>query len=166
MPPACCQKALMRGFLRGDSCYRFTMILMLSRTALLLAITSCTCSAFSQEPTTTPSDQPCSQLKIAPTSTRLVLPEDQASGLLIHKVEVKYPGIARAARISGTVILQAAVTRNGEVSDIRPLCGPKILQEACIKAVRKWKYRPYLLNGEPVELETTITSVFRLGDPK
>jgi TonB family protein len=86
--------------------------------------------------------------------------------LLIHKVDVKYPGIARAARIYGTVILQAAITKNGEISDVRPLCGPKILQEACIKAVRKWKYRPYLLNGEPVELETTITSVFSLGDPK
>ena len=156
----------MGDFLCDDLCYRFTMITMLFRTMLLLATISCCRSAFSQEPTLAQSDQPCSQLKIAPTSTRLVLPEDQASGLLIHKVEVKYPGIARAARISGTVILQAAVTRNGEVSDIRPLCGPKILQEACIKAVRKWKYRPYLLNGEPVELETTITSVFRLGDPK
>jgi protein TonB len=95
-----------------------------------------------------------------------MLSEDQATGLLIHKVEVKYPGVARAARISGTVILQANISRNGEISDIRPLCGPKILQEACIKAVKKWKYRPYLLNGEPVELETMITSVFKLENPK
>jgi len=95
-----------------------------------------------------------------------VLPEDQTSGLLIHKVDVRYPGIARAAHISGTVILQATITRNGEISEIRPLCGPKILQEACVKAVRKWKYGPYLLKGEPVELETTITSVFTLGDTK
>ncbi|MGD0890136.1 MAG: energy transducer TonB [Terracidiphilus sp.] len=105
-------------------------------------------------------------MKIAATSTRLVLSEDQASGLLVHKVDVKYPGVARAAHISGTVILQATISKQGEISEIRPLCGPKILQEACIKAVRKWKYRPYLFNGQPVELETTITSVFKIGDSK
>ena len=142
------------------------MFRILSRTVPLLAIISCSCSALSQEPTVAPSDQPCSQIKIATTSTRFVLPEDQTSGLIVHKVDVKYPGIARAARISGTVILQATITKDGDISDIHPLCGPKILQEACVKAVRKWKYRPYLLNGEPVDLQTTITSVFSLGNSK
>jgi protein TonB len=102
-------------------------------------------------------------MKVEPTPGRVVLPEDQTKNLIFHKVTIKYPGAAKAARISGTVIVQATISKQGEISDIRPLCGPKILQEAVIKAVRHWKYHPYLLKGEAVKLDTTITSVFSLG---
>jgi protein TonB len=102
-------------------------------------------------------------MRVEPKSNRLSLPEAQTKDLIIHKEAIKYPGDARAARVTGTVVVQATISKKGEISDIRPLCGPKILQEAVVKAVRKWTYRPYLLNGEPTELETTITSVFALG---
>jgi TonB family protein len=136
-----------------------------SSNLLLIAVLVSSLCLHSQEPPgATAADHPCDQFKIEPNHSRLQLPEEQTNQLLIHKVEVKYPGVAKAAHISGTVILQATISKTGEISNVHALCGPKILQEACLKAVRKWKYRPYLLNGEPVELETTITSVFRIGN--
>ena len=99
-------------------------------------------------------------------SKPIIIPENAAVGLLIHKVEPKYPGIAKAARISGIVILRATISKTGEILDLHAECGPEILQEASIKAVREWKYRPYFLRGEPVEVQTTIKLTFALGDKK
>lgn len=130
---------------------------------LAIAVLLCPALTRSQENHAASADQPCSQLKYASTPRQVALPEDQAAKLLLHKEKIKYPGVAKAARISGTVIVQATITGTGDISNVRPLCGPAVLEEAVVKAVRKWKYRPYLINGEPVELETTITSVFRLG---
>lgn len=99
-------------------------------------------------------------------SKPVAIPEDAAVGMLINKVNPEYPKLAKAARISGIVILKARITKTGEVSDLQAECGPEILQEASLKAVREWKYRPYLLRGEPVEVLTTIKVVFTLGDKK
>lgn len=86
--------------------------------------------------------------------------------MLIHKFDPEYPAKARKARISGIVILKATISKTGEISDLHAECGPEILQESSLKAVRDWKYRPYLLHGEPVEVQTTIKVTFALGGKK
>jgi len=99
-------------------------------------------------------------------SKPVLIPEDTAAGMLIHKVDPEYPRIAKAARISGIVTLKATISKKGEILDLRVECGPAILQEPSLKAIRQWKYRPYLSHGEPVEVQTTIKVTFALGGKK
>ncbi|HTS38065.1 MAG TPA: energy transducer TonB [Candidatus Solibacter sp.] len=88
------------------------------------------------------------------------------SGLLQTKVAPIYPQLARQARIQGTVILKAFINKNGDVADLQLISGHPMLAPAAIEAVRQWKYRPYTLNGEPVDVETEIQINFTLsGDP-
>ncbi|MDR3754108.1 MAG: energy transducer TonB [Terracidiphilus sp.] len=102
-----------------------------------------------------------------PSTVRpLTIPQDVAVDMLIYKVTPEYPVIAKAARVSGIVTLQATISKTGEISDLHVICGPVILQQASLEAVRQWKYRPYLLNGKPVEVETTIRITFALGGKK
>jgi periplasmic protein TonB len=86
------------------------------------------------------------------------------AGNLVVKTMPQYPAISKAARIQGTVVLQATISRTGSIENLRVISGPPMLQQAAIDAVRTWRYRPYLLNGEPVEVETTINVVFNLGE--
>lgn len=72
--------------------------------------------------------------------------------------------IARAARVSGTVVLQATISKAGKTENLSVVSGPALLQEAAIDAVKQWRYKPYLLNNEPVEVETTINVDFRLDE--
>jgi protein TonB len=75
----------------------------------------------------------------------------------------QYPAIAKAARIQGTVVLQATISKNGTIENLHVINGPPMLQAAAMEAVRSWRYKPYLLNGEPVEVETQVNVVFSLG---
>lgn len=84
-------------------------------------------------------------------------------GLLLHKVMPAYPPLARQARISGSVVLQAVINKNGGIEDLRLVQGNPLLASAAINAVKQWRYRPYLLSGEPVEVETMITVNFTLA---
>jgi protein TonB len=84
-------------------------------------------------------------------------------GLLIQKVTPTYPPIAKAARVQGTVVLQATISKQGTIEDLRVISGPAMLQQAALDAVRQWRYRPYLLNNEPVEVETSVQVIFTLG---
>lgn len=84
-------------------------------------------------------------------------------GLLVHRVQPEYPPLARAARIQGAVVLQAVIAKDGTVEKLRLLSGHPMLAQAAIDAVRQWRYRPYLLNGEPVEVDTQITVNFVLS---
>ena len=86
-----------------------------------------------------------------------------AVGMLIQKTIPIYPPIAKAARVQGTVVLQAEISKQGTIQDLRVVSGPAMLQQAALDAVRTWRYRPYLLNNEPVEVETTINVIFTLG---
>ncbi len=85
-------------------------------------------------------------------------------GLLIHKTIPVYPPIALASGTQGTVVLQATISRNGTIENLRMVGGPAMLQRAAMDAVMSWRYRPYLLSGDPVEVETTINVVFKLRD--
>jgi periplasmic protein TonB len=77
-------------------------------------------------------------------------------GLLIYKVTPSYPKAARKARIEGTVVLCADISKEGEIKNLRAAAGPPELIPSSIKAVNRWRYKPYLLNGEAVEVETEI----------
>lgn len=84
-------------------------------------------------------------------------------GNLIYRVQPQYPTLARQARVQGTVVLHAVISREGRIRDLQFLSGHPMLASAAIDAVRQWRYRPYILNGEPVEVETEITVNFTLG---
>jgi protein TonB len=86
------------------------------------------------------------------------------AGNLLDKTVPQYPEIARAARIQGTVVLQATIAKDGTIQNLRVIDGPPMLQQAAMDAVRSWRYKPYLLNGEPVEVETTVNVIFNLGN--
>ena len=85
-----------------------------------------------------------------------------ASGLLIVNTAPSYPLIAKAARVQGTVVLQATISRSGTIENLRAVGGPAMLRQAALDAVKSWRYRPYLLDGMPVEVETTVNVVFTL----
>jgi protein TonB len=84
-------------------------------------------------------------------------------GLLISKNIPVYPRIAVAMHAEGTVVLQATISKAGTIENLRVVSGPPVLQQSAIDAVKTWRYRPYLLGGEPVEVETTVNVIFTLG---
>jgi protein TonB len=86
-----------------------------------------------------------------------------SEGNLIRKVLPEYPPLARSARIQGPVVLQAMISKEGVIENLRVVTGHPMLVPAAIDAVRQWRYRPYILNNEPVEVETQITVNFGLG---
>jgi protein TonB len=85
-------------------------------------------------------------------------------GLLIDKRMPVYPPIAKASGTQGTIVLQATISRSGTIENLRVVSGPAMLQQAAMDAVKEWRYRPYLLSGEPVEVETTVNVVFKLQE--
>jgi periplasmic protein TonB len=86
-----------------------------------------------------------------------------SEGLLISRTNPTYPVIARSAHVSGTVILAATISIQGRIENLRVLSGHPMLRQAAIDAVKTWRYRPYQLNNQPVEVETTININFTLG---
>lgn len=84
------------------------------------------------------------------------------TGLLIRKIQPVYPREAKQKHIQGNVVMQAIIDKDGRIKNLTPISGPKELIPASIGAVQQWQYRPYLLLGEPVEVETQITVHFQL----
>ena len=103
------------------------------------------------------------KLAIAAAPRRIRISQGVTKGLLIQKIEPPYPTIARAARIQGQVVLSAIISKTGEIENLVLVSGHPMLVPAAIEAVKQWRYRPFLLNGEPVEVETTITVTFQLS---
>jgi TonB family protein len=85
-----------------------------------------------------------------------------AVGLLVQKTTPVYPLIAKTARVSGAVVLSASITKTGSIENLRVVSGPVMLRQAALDAVRTWRYKPYELNNEPTEIETTINVIFSL----
>lgn len=85
-----------------------------------------------------------------------------AQGRLLAPIQPIYPEIAKSARIQGTVIVEATISKLGLIQQARVLSGPPMLAQAALQAVQRARYQPYLLNGEPVEVQTTINIVFSL----
>jgi protein TonB len=97
------------------------------------------------------------------TPQRVRVSQGVSQGLLVHQVRPMYPQLARAARIQGQVVLQANIGKDGSIQNLRVVSGHPMLAPAAIDAVKQWKYKPYFLNGEPVEVDTQITVNFTLA---
>jgi periplasmic protein TonB len=94
---------------------------------------------------------------------RVRVPSRVADANLIHDVPPQYPPEAGRARIEGTVVLMAVIGKDGTVQDVRVESGLPILAQAAIEAVKQWRYRPYMIDGEPVEVDSRITINFTLS---
>ena len=87
-----------------------------------------------------------------------------AAGNVLTKVPPVYPPDAKTAHIQGAVVLHAIIGKDGKIQDLNVLSGPSELTQSAIDAVSQWVYKPYLLNGQPTEVETTITVTYSLGE--
>ncbi len=108
------------------------------------------------------SSTPVAVPKVA-TPQRVRVSQGVSQGLLVHQVKPTYPALARQARISGSVVLQAVIAKDGTIQGLKVVSGHPMLTPSAIDAVKQWRYKPYFLNGEPVEVETVVTVNFTLG---
>jgi TonB family protein len=97
-----------------------------------------------------------------PLLQTLNISQGVSRGLLIKKVQPTYPRNAMAVRLEGSVELLATISKTGDISHIKVQSGDSLLAKAATDAVKQWKYKPYLLNGEPVEIQTQVTINFKL----
>ena len=102
-------------------------------------------------------------LPVGPAKPRAIRQSVVMEGNLIHKVEPQYPLIAKQLHLEGTVIVKAIISRDGIITRAEAESGQTLLAQAALAAVRQWRYRPYYLNHEPIEVETEITVKFMLG---
>ena len=103
-----------------------------------------------------PLPPPAPAIRTFRTSTML-------EGSLIRRLQPVYPPLARSARVQGTVVLAALIGREGAIENLRLISGHPMLVPAAIAAVSQWRYKPYILNGEAIEVETQITVNFILS---
>ena len=108
------------------------------------------------------SSTPVAVPKVA-TPQRVRVSLGVSQGLLVKRVQPAYPPLARQARIQGTVLLQAEISKDGTIENLRLISGHPMLAPAAIEAVKQWRYRPYMLNGEPVAVETQVQVNFALS---
>jgi protein TonB len=97
------------------------------------------------------------------TPTRIRVGGNVQGASLLKRVDPVYPQIAKTAHVSGTVILHAIIAKDGTIQELQYISGPALLMRAAMDAVHEWRYKPTQLNGEPVEVDTTIQVVFTLG---
>ncbi len=97
-----------------------------------------------------------------PVASTLKVSQGVSQGLLVKRVQPIYPPQALQMRMEGTVLLQANITKDGKISNVKVLKGESILAKAAVDAVKQWTYNPYLLNGEPVEIQTQMSITFKL----
>jgi periplasmic protein TonB len=97
-----------------------------------------------------------------PTVQKLRVSSGVAEGMLIHQVKPQYPAAAKLARVEGRVLLQAVIGKDGAIENLHAISGHPLLVSAAIDAVKQWRYKPYFLNGEPMEVETQIVVNFLL----
>jgi protein TonB len=105
---------------------------------------------------------PSASPSLRPTLSTLHVSQGVSTGLLIKKVAPSYPSNALRMRVEGDVDLVATISKEGNISNIKVTSGDAQLTKAAVDAVKQWKYKPYLLNGEPVEIQTQGTSKFTL----
>ncbi len=128
---------------------------------LTLAIFATTC-AWAQEQTSSPPER-AAQVAADPAPVRPIRVSGSATqATLLSQVAPVYPPIAKTAHISGTVLLHCLIGKDGSVETLEYVSGPPLLMKAALDAVRQWKYKPMLLNGQPVRVDTTVSVVFML----
>jgi len=96
-----------------------------------------------------------------PSATTLRVSQGVSQGLVIKRVQPKYPSSALAIHAEGAVQIEATVDKQGNVTNVKVLSGQAVLARAALEAVRQWRYKPYYLNGQPVEIQTQITVNFK-----
>jgi periplasmic protein TonB len=95
---------------------------------------------------------------------RVRVSQGVTQGLVIHRVQPIYPQMAKIARVQGAVVLAAIIGKDGTIQNLHVLStASPLLNQAALDAVKQWRYRPYILNGEPVEVDTQITVNFTLS---
>jgi protein TonB len=99
-----------------------------------------------------------------PAVVRAVRTSFMLEGNLIRRVQPIYPPLARSARVQGPVVLAAIISKAGTIENLHALSGHPLLVSAAIDAVSQWRYRPYILNSEAIEVETQITVNFSLAE--
>jgi protein TonB len=82
---------------------------------------------------------------------------------ILNQTRPVYPALARQARIQGNVVLHAIIDKDGKVAQLEVISGHPLLVQSALDAVKQWRYKPTLLNGDPVEVDTTITVTFTMG---
>jgi protein TonB len=112
---------------------------------------------------TGPGNGPVVVAKAAAPPARLNISSGVSAGLLLTPLRPVYPEIAKIAHVSGTVVVTATIDKSGRIVGLQVLSGPVMLQKAAVDAVRDARYRPYLLNGQPVEVITTFSVNFVMG---
>jgi protein TonB len=95
---------------------------------------------------------------------RVRISQGVTQGMVINKVQPVYPKLALVARVTGVVLVKAVISKQGVISELQVVSGHPVLVPAALKALKQWRYRPYLLNGEPVEVETYITVTFAIDN--
>ena len=108
------------------------------------------------------SSTPVAVPKVA-TPQRIRVSAGVTAGNLVTQVKPQYPPLAKAARIQGTVVLAAVISKDGHIENLKVLSGHPMLIQSAMEAVKQWRYKPYYLNGEPVEVDTQINVVFTLS---
>jgi protein TonB len=108
------------------------------------------------------SSTPVAVPKVA-TPQRVRVSAGVTSGLLVRRVNPVYPPLARQARIQGQVVLRAQIGKDGSIQNLQLVSGHPMLVQSALDAVKQWKYKPYLLNGEPVEVDTEVLVNFTLS---
>jgi len=104
-------------------------------------------------------DSPCH----ARDSNVQIVTKEEVKGKLIHKVAPRYPKTARRNGIQGTVVMCATIGKDGRIKELRAISGPEELVPAALDAVKKWRYQPFELKGETVEVDTDIRVFFQLA---
>jgi periplasmic protein TonB len=115
-----------------------------------------------QAPDAPKSDAPPAQEAPKPRVSRIRIGGNVARSQLKHKVQPRYPQEARDNGIQGTVRLHVVLSTEGKVQQLEVVSGAPVLAKAALEAVRQWEYRPTLLNGQRVEVDTTVDVVFSL----
>lgn len=115
-----------------------------------------------------PSNIPIIGVAVPPPLPKPVAPPQGVSrmmdGLLIHRVQPDYPPLAKQARVQGPVEIAAVISKQGTIENLQVITGNPMLIPNALSAVRQWRYRPYILNGDPIEVDTRITVTFVLGN--
>jgi protein TonB len=106
---------------------------------------------------------PTPVVKVAPPKGPQRVSSGVMQGMILNKTQPTYPPIAKAAHVSGSVVLHAMISKTGTIDGLTVISGPEMLRPAALDAVRQWRYKPYLLNGEPTEVDTQITVNFNFG---
>lgn len=96
-----------------------------------------------------------------PSLATIKVSQGVSQGLVIKRVQPKYPPAALAVRAQGVVQIEATISKDGSVTNVKVLSGDAVLARAAVEAVRQWRYKPYYLDGQPVEIETQISVTFK-----